>query len=606
MNHPTLKMATLAVAVSTSFQATAQTTDSQLSPVVVTATRQETPVNQQLRDVTVLDREQIEQAGQSSLAELLSRQAAIEFTANGGPGTSTDVFIRGANANQTVVLIDGMRVGSATSGTFNFSRLPLAQIERIEILRGPASSLYGADAIGGVIQIFTRRGQGKPVVNVSAGYGTYGTSEVSAGISGGTDSISYSLQAGHFQTKGFSALRNPTASGFNRDNDGYKNDNASASISIRPTVGHELGLNLLYSSGPSQYDTTPVNLDHVNDQDQINYSVYSRNKLSDGWTSTLRLGRAIDDGTTLRNGVVNSIFRTQQNQFQWQNDFTLGFGRALFSIEDLTQKIESTTVYPVTERSIRSYVLGWSGSLDKHLFQVSARNDDNSQFGAHTTGSAAYGYAFSSALRGRVAYGTAFRAPTFNQLYSPNFGVATLKPEEARNREFGLTWDKAGHQLSATYYDNDVTNLIVNSGSPSRPSNVSNAKLQGWTFAYGGTLKSTRIDASLDLSEPKNADTGKQLQRRSEQQFKLSASRTIFGWLAGMEFQAMGRRFDDAANLNAMGGYSLTNVFIEKKLDPSLTFFARANNIFDREYELARTYGTPGANLFVGLRYQGK
>jgi vitamin B12 transporter len=604
----TFSTSTLALALTAAFPASAQTASSELPPVVVTSTRQETPINQQLSDVTVIDREQIEQAGQSSLAELLGRQAGIEFTANGGPGTNTSVFIRGANSNQTVVLVDGVRIGSATSAPANFARLPLSQIERIEVLRGPASSLYGADAIGGVIQIFTRKGSGAPRVNASAGYGTYGTYEVNAGVQGGTDMISYNVQAGHYKTNGFSSRRQGSA-GYNPDNDGYSNDNASASFSVRPAVGHELGVNLLYSTGPSQYDGTSAataRIDYVSDQDQISYSAYSRDKFTDRWTSTVRVGKAIDDSTVRENGIPTSIFRTEQNQLQWQNDIKLGFGQALLAVEELKQKIASTNVYAVDERTIRSYILGWNGSIDSHRFQLSGRSDDNSQFGRHNTGNAAYGYQFTTELRGRVAYGTAFRAPSFNDLYYPVSGNPNLKPEEARNREAGLIWEKAGQQLSATYYDNDVSNLIVYSGSPSIPRNVNQANLKGWTLAYGGTVANTRIDSSLDLSEPKDATTGKQLQRRAEQQFKISASRDIFGWMSGIEFQAVGRRYDDAANLNALGGYSLTNLFVEKSLGSGLTLFARANNIFDRDYELARGYGTPGANIFVGLRYQDK
>lgn len=600
------RLAAITLAVTAALPAAAQTTE--LTPVVVTATRQPSRINEQLSDVTLIEREQIEQAGQSTLAELLGRQPGIEFVANGGTGTSSDVFIRGAYATQTVVLIDGMRVGSATLGTANFSRIPLSQIERVEILRGPASSLYGADAIGGVIQIFTKRGEGPASLNLSAGVGSYGTQEYSAGVRGGNDVVSYSLQAGHSEIKGFSALRNRSNAGFNPDRDGYRNDNLSASLSIRPADGHEVGLNLLYSTGRSQYDTSSggAGLDHSLDQDQMSYTAYSRNRINDRWTSTVRLGHAIDDSTVLRGGIRNSIIRTEQDQFVWQNDIKLGFGEALFAVEQLQQNVSGTTVFPVSERTIRSYIGGWNGSVGKHRFQVSGRHDQNTQFGSRNTGSLAYGYQLTTELRGRAAFGTAFRAPTFNQLYFPNFGDATLVPEEARNREFGLIWDKAGHQVSATYYDNTVDNLIVNTGSPSRPKNIARAKLSGWTLSYGGVIMATRLDASLDLSKPVDADSGRLLPRRAEEQLKLSASRDIFGWLAGVEYQVSGRRFDDDANRLAMGGYSLTNLFAEKKLSPSLTLFTRANNIFNREYELARDYGTPGANVFVGLRYQDK
>lgn len=578
----------------------------ELQPLVVTATRQAVPLNEQLSDVTVLSREQIDQAGNATLAELLGRQAGVEFTSNGGIGTSNDVFIRGAYATQTVVLVDGMRIGSATLGTANFSRLPLSQIERVEILRGPASSLYGADAIGGVIQIFTRRGDGPARINASAAAGSYGTREMTAGVQGGNAEASFSLQAGHYETKGFSALRNPAASGYNPDRDGYRSDTLSGSFSIRPKAGHEIGLNFLYSTGRNQYDTTPVGIDHSLDQDQINYSVFSRNTLTEGWTSTVRLGRAIDDSTTLRGGIRNAIIRTEQDHWQWQNDIRLWGGQLLLAVEEMRQQVGGTTAFPVSERQIRSYVSGWSGAFGAHRVQASLRHDNNSQFGARNTGNLAYGYQLTPDWRARVAAGTAFRAPTFNQLYFPNFGNVALLPEDARNREVGLVWERNGHQANVTYYDNRISNLIVNVGSPSQPRNVSKAQLKGLTFSYGGSFAGTRLDASLDVSRPEDADGGLRLPRRAAQQLKLAAARDFAGWLTGIEFSASGRRFDDVANQQAMGGYALTHLFVEKSLEKGLTLFARANNIFDRDYELARNYGTAGANFFIGLRYQGQ
>jgi hypothetical protein len=175
--------ATVAALVSTALHAA----DTQLDPIVVTATRQATRTNELTSDVSVITREEIDQAGESTLAQLLARQPGIQYVANGGAGSNSGVFIRGANTNQSIVLIDGQRIGSATTGSAALSRIPLDQIERIEILRGPASSLYGADAIGGVIQIFTRRGEGPVRVNASTGYGSYHTTDTSVGIAGGTD-----------------------------------------------------------------------------------------------------------------------------------------------------------------------------------------------------------------------------------------------------------------------------------------------------------------------------------------------------------------------------------------------------------------------------------
>ncbi|MBM3391294.1 MAG: hypothetical protein FJY34_04865 [Betaproteobacteria bacterium] len=226
--------------------------------IVVTATRQAMRTNELLSDVSVITREEIDRAGQSTVEQLLAAQPGIEYAANGGPGTNSSIFIRGASSRQTVVLIDGQRVGSASSGDVAFSRIPLSQIDRIEILRGPASSLYGADAIGGVIQIFTRRGEGPLRLNASAGYGTYGTADTSAGFSGGNEAVSYSLQIGHYKTAGFNAIGNPAKSSYNPDRDGYRNTNYSGSFAFRPAQGHEIGLNLLHSSGIIDPDAAAI------------------------------------------------------------------------------------------------------------------------------------------------------------------------------------------------------------------------------------------------------------------------------------------------------------------------------------------------------------
>ena len=236
--RPTLTV----LAVAAALPSVTQAAEHEQPTVVVTATRQVTRINEQLSDVTVLERTDLDNAGQSTVAEILSRQPGLEYASNGGPGASSSVYMRGgANARHTVVLIDGMRVGSASLGQFSWSRLPASQIERIEILRGPASALYGSDAIGGVIQIFTRRGEGPTRANVEAGMGTYGTRSVSAGVAGGTAVFNYSVQATHTKTDGFSSRVGPT---YNPDRDGFENNSASANFAYQLAQGHESGLHL--------------------------------------------------------------------------------------------------------------------------------------------------------------------------------------------------------------------------------------------------------------------------------------------------------------------------------------------------------------------------
>ena len=573
--------------------------------VVVTATRQPMRANELLSDVSVITREEIEQAGQTTIEQLLARQPGLEYVANGGPGTHSSVFIRGASTKQTIVLIDGLRVGSASSGDVAFSRIPLSQIERIEILRGPASSLYGADAIGGVIHVFTRRGDAATRYNASAGYGSYNTSDVSAGVSGGTQTVSYSLQAGHFQTDGFNAIRNPLNTSFNADRDGYRDSSISGNIAIRPAAGHELGLNLLHSEGICKYDSTPKAKDFANDQTLGAYSVYSRNRLAEAWTSTLRLGRSTDDSTNRTDGIASSVFHTDQDQLSWQNDLRLPVGRALLAAEYLNQKLMSTTAYPVTERSIRSLLAGWNGRLGEHRVQFNLRRDDNSQFGAKTTGFAGYGYQLTADWRAHVSYGTAFRAPNFNELYFPPIfgtlfaGNPNLRPEFARNREVGLDWEKTGHRFSAVYFNNKVSDLIV--GFPLL--NVSSATLEGTSLRYAGNLGNWSGGVTIDLQRARDDTSGKRLNRRADEQLKAHLGYALGAWNVGGEWQLVGDRFENTANTQRLGGYGLVNLLADYRLEKDWTVFARANNIFDKQYELARDFATAGSSLFVGVRY---
>lgn len=571
--------------------------------VIVTASRQEQRTNELLSDVTVIRRDEIEHAGQSSLEQLLARQPGMDFYSNGGPGSTSGLFIRGASPRQSIVLIDGVRFGSASSGDAALSRIPLAHIDRIEILRGPASSLYGADAIGGIVQIFTRQGTGAIRPSASFGVGTARTTEGSLGVFGGSNTFSFSLQGGYSNTAGFSALRNPANSAYNADRDDYRSRSFSGSASFMPAPGQEFGVTALHSGGVSKYDSFPQNANHANQQDVGSYSVYSRNRLGPLWTSMLRLGRSTDDMTNLMDGRATDVYRTDQTQLSWQNDFRLPVGQALLAAEHLKQELSSSTTFLTNERTIRSLLGGWSGHIDSHRLQLNLRHDTNSQFGGRTTGLAAYGYQLTPDWRAHLSYGTAFRAPTFNELYYPDTGYGggnpRLKPELARNREAGVDWEVAGHRLSVVYFDNEVTNLI--NGWP--PVNVNKASVKGSTISYAGVLADWRFGAAADLHRARDDVTGKRLARRTEQQLKSHLSRSLGQWTFGGEWQVAGARYDDAANLKRMGGYGIVNLFGDYRLEHDWSLFVRANNVFDKNYELARDYATPRASVFAGIRY---
>ena len=612
--NPRLKPLAAAISIALATPAHAQT-EANLDPIVVTATRQPVRESQLLSDVTVIERAELQVAGQSTLGEVLSRQPGLQVTTNGGSGTTTSLFMRGANSNQVLVLIDGMRVGSATTGAAAWSRLPLSQIERVEILRGAASSLYGSEAIGGVIQIFTRSGQGPFRPFAEIGGGSYGTFQANGGFSGGTDGWNYALNLARDQTRGFSSISNPRNPSFNPDNDGFEQNSLSGQLAYEFAKGHEVGARILYSDGKNDYDSGFTKVaaarDYRNDQKVTTYNAYLKDAFTSSWTSTLRAGQSIDDSQQFEDARRTSVFKTTLNQYTWQNDFTTGFGNFLLAFERLEQNIDGTTKYAVTERSVNSALGGWTGSFEAHHLQANIRIDDNSQYGDKTTGSAAYGYQFNSNWRANVRYGTAFKAPTFNELYFPGFGNPQLKPESSNTVEGSVHFDRGQHHASITLYRSNVDDLIVTVGPimPGfifRPENVGKALIKGATLAYDGRVQDFIVSANYDYLDPRNEDTGKLLPRRAKQYGTIAVGQQLepFEWRA--EMQASDYRYDNVANTTKLAGYAIFNLYGAYRFAPDWSLFARINNLFDRDYATVADYATPGVNAFLGLRYSPK
>jgi vitamin B12 transporter len=584
--------------------------------IVVTAARMPQRAADVIADTTVIHAEEIGRAGAGSVADILARQPGIEIARNGSAGASTSLFLRGANSNQVVVLLDGVRIGSSTTGGASWNAVPLESIERIEIVYGPLSTLYGADAIGGVVQIFTRKGEPGFAAAASIGAGTEATRQASAHLSGassGDHAVSYAIGAGHERSDGFSATQ-PGAFGYNPDDDGYRRSSASGRIALALVPGHEIGAQFLHSRLRAEYDSGSSSYGANNRQDLNTVSAFMRNQILPNWHSTVQIARADDELGSFTSTAASgaSQIDTRQTEFTWQNAITLGPDTLQLLYGHRKESVESSSTAALgRDRITNSYAAAYAMRRDRHLFDLSARQD-RSQYGDKNTGAAGYGYQFAPGQRATASIGTSFRAPTFNELYYPGYGVPTNRPERGRNTELGLRYERAGTSVDATWFRNRLTDMIV-SATPcpdlrdgrtgSCAYNVASATLEGVTLAAATRVGPLRLRGSVDWQDPRDNASGKRLARRAGRHGNLQAEYVDGRLDTGAELQLSGERFDDAANLRRLGGYGLLNLYATWRIDGDWSLLARVNNANDKRYELARAYGTGGRSWFAGLRY---
>ena len=590
----------------------AELRSSTLKPVIVTATRTAQTADETLAAVTVITRQDIERSQALSVADLLGGLPGISLANNGGLGKTTAVFMRGTEAGHVLVLVDGVKVGSATLGSTAFEYLPVGQIERIEIVRGPRSSLYGSEAIGGVIQIFTRKGGGALAPTFSLGAGSYRTSQATLGVSGGGADSWFNFNASGIDTDGFNACNGTATAGCftasEPDKDGYRNLAGSARAGHRFANGAEVDVRWLRSSNNTKFDGSFVN------EAQAVQQVFGANlrfsPLSP-WRVTLLAGRSQDETDNFKDGTFKSRFNTQRDTLSMQNDVELGASRLLtlgFDYQD--DRIVSDTTYTATRRDNKSAFAQYQTDIGAHSLQFSLRNDDNQQFGQRATGGAAWGYALRDGLRLTASYGTAFKAPTFNDLYYPGYGNVNLKPETSRSSEIGLRGAQGHGNWSLNAFHTEVDDLIAFDAATFAPGNVSKAQIRGLEAVAGARLADWKANANLTLLDPQNrssgANNGKLLARRAEQTLRLDLDRDLGPYRVGATWLAAGERFDDLANTRRLGGYATLDLRAEYPFARDWLLQGRAANLFDRNYETASFYNQPGRSVFVTVRYQPK
>jgi vitamin B12 transporter len=582
-----------------------------MDTVVVTGTRSATLVDEALADTTVISREVIEQAAGKTLSELLGQYAGTQIWSNGGQGKPSSVSLRGLEARHTLLLIDGVRYGSATLGTPTWENIPLESIDRIEIVRGPLSGLYGSDAVGGVIQIFMRRGQTGFRGNVVATLGSNRYGQLGGGINFGQGALDGSLQIQRAENRGFSSTNARVPfDNYNADADGFRQNSANAQLGLKIRDGWRLNARLFQSEGVTQYD------DGVDGdaKAKLRTQVASFNvdgTVSTRWKSSVRIARSSDDYITLATASPFSDLGkigTVQNQFNWENTVATPVGTVII-VADHTQQNVSRPGDPfvLSSRDITGFAAGINGRSQAHTWQANLRRDRNSQFGSQTTGTVAYGFDVTATLRLGASLGTSFVAPTFNQLYFPNFGNPNLLPEEGKQGELSIRWLGQNQQARIAYFDNRIRGYI--STGP-LPINVPRTRIDGISASYDARIANIRLNASIDRVNPRNdtngsANFGKLLPRRVKDSAKLGADVDIGAWRIGGSLAAFSERFDNAANTTRLPGFATLDLRANWRFSKQWSVGAHVNNVTGKNYETVLGYNQPGREGYLTIRYNG-
>lgn len=588
----------------------ASTPVGELNPTVVTASRSEQPLSDALPHTTVISRADIERSQAPDAVTLLRREAGIEITQNGGPGTSASLFMRGASSSQTLVLIDGVRVSSATLGATQIDQLMADQIDHIEVVRGNVSALYGSDAIGGVVQIFTRSGKGHaPLANAEIEYGARNTKRAQAGINGSLGErgdTSFAVSVSEFKTDGFSAINPLQAKNANPNDNPYTNKSVSAQLSHRFSADWQAGLTYFQTWGDVSYDSgfgspTDINIAH----NQVrSMSAYVDGKVTQDWKTRVTLSQGDDKNLNFLNGAQNGRFNTRNQQASWQNDWVFMPDQLLKVGLEHSQTTIDSDAYDAPTRRVDSGYIGYEGKFGPHQLQLNLRRDRYSDFGGANSYYAGYGFAFNPQWKAVASVSNAFRAPSFNELYYPFFGNPNVQPEKARSVEGGVEYSSAIGLVRVTAFETDYSNLITavcDADFNCSAANVNRARVNGLETSYRGSIYGVDLRASFTMQNPQDLSANQLLSRRARHFGSVSAYKTFGPFSAGVEWNAAGDRQDSTKTL---GGYGLLNLVGRYQITPDWAVSARVENVTNKNYQLIYPYNTASRGVFFTLSWQ--
>ncbi|WP_153075881.1 TonB-dependent receptor plug domain-containing protein [Paraburkholderia bonniea] len=582
-----------------------------LAPIVVTAGRAPQRLAEAIPQTTLFDRQAIADTSARDLPGLLELAPGAQIVRNGGPGAPASLFLRGASSTQSLVLIDGVRVDSVSLGGAQLAQIPLDQVDRVEVVNGNVSALYGSGAIGGVVQVFTKDGGNHPPrFNFALEYGSYHTQRQQAGVSGALDSegkTTFSLSLARAKDDGFSSINPALAPNANPNANGYLNESMTAMLKHKFNDQWDAGLRYFQSNGNDSYDNPfgmPGDLNNIYSKVQ-QMSAFANGRLTDWWSTHFVVAAGNDRSQNALNDVYSWQYNTNNHQYTWQNDFVLAPQQKIqVGYERLDQSLESNQ-YSAPDRHVNSGFIGYTGRFGGSQFQANLRRDQYSDFGGANSYYLGYGYDFNENWKVTASWSNAFRAPSFNDLYFPYSGNALLQPERSHSVEAGVqyTSDAVG-VVRLTAFQTRYSNLIdyaQTSPGVFVAQNIGRAKVQGLEGAWSGRLGKTDVRAALTFQNPVDEDTHMDLNRRARHFASLSANRSISGWRVGGEWLLSGERNDSG---NALSGYGIVNLSARYNFTKAWYVAAQIQNLFNKDYELAYTYNTPGRGAYFTLGWQ--
>ena len=608
--------------------------------IIVTESRIPTIVSESLSSISIIEREDIERYQASDLYDLMSRLTSVSLLRSGSRGSLTNLFVRGNESDHTLILVDGIRIGTASAGSATLGLIDTNTIERIEVVRGPKSSLYGADAIGGVVNIITRDAADMDSLRVKSSFGSNGTKETT--LSAGTiqGKSSYSVVLNTYKTDGIDSTYD--TSFLHGDKDGHEND----SIALR--YGYEISddakFNLSYNSNDSEtdYDASCSKWEQVLDEngesvigangwpewreEESDCYIYNQAKITslssslelninDYWSSNLQLGRSTDDAEEFSPNAdlslydLKGVFNTTKTEGTWLNLFKLEDNSLLtLGLDYLKDELDALTAFPVDSRDNKAAFLQYKFQSKDSDVIFGARRDDNEQFGEHTTVSILAGENVTDNIRLNFSFGEGFKAPTFNDLYWPgnNKSNPNLLPEKSKNVEVGLkaNWDVAS--LDMAIFKNQLENLILfGSNGPENTSEAEikglevslNAQLAGWQFGLAGTVMS-----------PKDMSTGDLLRKRAQRSATLDGDYSIENYGFGFSVHSQSHSFD-VVNFSRvrLGGYTTLSLRSNFNFNDNWSAKFNINNLTGKEYVTSAgflgNYRSMGRELFFTVEY---